>query len=84
MLGIHEGSEADTADWKPLKRERPELLKPMQLVGTSAGFRELLAKGADHMHSLWSPRIAPAVRDIDTFWLHQRRRGLATRSAPMH
>jgi uncharacterized protein len=82
--GFMKGVRLDTAGWKPLKRERPDLLQPLQLFGTSAGFRELDAGGADKMHALWSPRITPAVRDIYAFWLPHRRRGLPSRGTPMH
>lgn len=84
--GFIKGLRLDTAGWKPLKRERPELLKPLELFGTSAGFRELDAGGADKMHALWSPRIEPAVRDIYAFWLPHRRRTLTAHGgrAPMH
>ena len=84
--GFIKGLRLDTAGWKPLKRERPELLKPLELFGTSAGFRELDARGADKMHALWSPRIEPAVRDIYAFWLPHRRRMLTAHGGrpPMH
>ena len=82
--GFIKGMRLDTVGWKPLRRERPELLKPLKLFGTNAGFRELDAGGADKMHALWSPRIAPAVRDIHTYWLPHRRRILGSRGAPMH
>ncbi len=82
--GFMRGVRLDTPGWKPLKRDRPELLKPLQLFGTRAGFRELDAGGADRMHALWSPRIAPAVRAIYAFWLPHRHRVLGARGAPMH
>jgi len=84
--GFMKGLKLDTAGWKPLKRERPDLLKPLRLFGTSAGFRELDAGGADKMHALWSPRIEPAVRDIYAFWLPHRRRTLTAHGGrvPMH
>jgi uncharacterized protein len=71
--GFIKGVRLSSAAWKPLKRERPELLKPMELFGTRAGFRELDAEGAVAMHSKWSPKIAPAVRAIHAYWLPQRR-----------
>ena len=80
--GFMKGLKLDAAGWKPLKREQPELLKPLQLFGTRAGFRELDAGGADKMHALWSPRIASAVRDIHTFWLPHRQRVLAEQRGP--
>lgn len=82
--GFMKGLRLDTVGWKPLKRERPELLKPLQLFGTSAGFRELDAGGADKMHALWSPRIEPAVRDIHAFWLPYRRRSVAESRGTRH
>jgi Uncharacterised protein family (UPF0149) len=71
--GFLKGIRLDAAAWKPLKRERPELLKPLELFGTRAGWRELKAGGDARMHATWSPRIAPAVREIHTFWLAHRR-----------
>jgi predicted nucleotidyltransferase len=50
------GVRLNSAEWKPLKRERPELLKPLELFGTTAGFRELDAGGAAVMHRKWSPK----------------------------
>jgi uncharacterized protein len=82
--GFMKGVRLDTGGWKPLKRERPDLLKPLQLFGTSAGFRELDTGGADKMHALWSPRITPAVRDIYAFWLPHRRQALSSRGPSMH
>jgi len=86
VLGIHEGAQARYGGLEALKRERPDLLKPLQLFGTSAGFRELDAGGADKMHALWSPRIEPAVRDIHAFWLPHGRRTMTAHGgpAPMH
>lgn len=40
--------------------------------------------GADRMHALWSPRIAPAVREIHAFWLRHRRRTLSAGTAQTH
>ena len=82
--GFIKGVRLDTTGWKPLKRERPDLMKPLELFGTSAGFRELDAGGADKMHALWSPRIGPAVRDIHAFWLPHRQRLLAQRLGSHH
>lgn len=82
--GFMKGLRLNSVGWKPLKRECPELLKPLQLFGTSAGFRELDAGGADRMHASWSPRIAPAVRNIYIYWLPYRRRVLAERRGPQH
>jgi hypothetical protein len=63
----------DAEGWKPLKRERPDLLKPMELFGTRAGWRKLEADGEAAMHATWSVRIAPAMRDIYAYWLPYRR-----------
>ena len=82
--GFMKGMRLDAAAWNSLKRERPELLKPLHLFGTKAGFRELDAGGADKMHALWSPRIAPAVRNIHLYWLPYRRLVTAGRGGTQH
>jgi uncharacterized protein len=71
--GFIKATRLDTEGWKPLKRERPDLLKPMELFGTRAGWRKLEAGGEAAMHATWSVRIAPAVRDIYAYWLPYRR-----------
>jgi uncharacterized protein len=71
--GFIKGMRMDPEGWKPLKRERPELLKPMELFGTRAGWRKLEAGGEEVMHAIWSVRIAPAVRAIHAYWLPYRR-----------
>jgi len=71
--GFLKGMRLDAPAWKPLKRERPELLKPLELFGTRAGWRELKAGSDAQMHATWSPRITPAVREIHAFWLPRRR-----------
>jgi uncharacterized protein len=71
--GFMKGVRLNSAAWKSLKRERPELLKPMELFGTTAGFRELDASGAVAMHRKWSPKITPAVRAIHAYWMPKRR-----------
>jgi hypothetical protein len=68
----------DSAGWKPLKRECPDLLKPIELFGTRSGWREREAGGEAAMHATWSPRIAPTVREIYAFWLPHRRQVLAS------
>ena len=83
-FGFMKGVRLDAAGWKPLKRERPDLLKPLELFGTRAGFRELDAGGADRMHAQWSPRIAPAVREIHAYWLPRRARAFAARDPHVH
>ena len=70
--GFVKGMRLDPEGWKPLKRARPDLLKPIQLFGTRAGWRQIEAGGAPEMHATWSARIAPAVRDIHAFWLPYR------------
>ncbi len=57
---------------KPLKQSRPDLLKPIQLFGSPAGWKELKAGGDAKMHKAWSPRIAPCVRAIYQYWLPAR------------
>jgi uncharacterized protein len=75
--GFVKGMRMDSEAWKPLKRERPELLMPMELFGTRAGWRKLEAGGEAAMHATWSVRIAPAVRAIHAYWLPYRRAALA-------
>ena len=75
--GFMKGMRLDAAGWKQLGRERPELLRPFQLFGTRAGWRELAAGDEAKMHATWSVRVAPAVRDIYAFWLPRRRAQLA-------
>jgi hypothetical protein len=58
------------------------LLKPIELFGTRAGYRELDAGGAAAMHTKWSPRIAPAVREIHAYW--QAARSGPAIEAPSH
>jgi uncharacterized protein len=72
-MGFLKGMRLDAPAWKPLKRERPDLLKPMELFGTKAGWRALEAGGETAMHATWSPRIAPAVRAIHQFWIPYRK-----------
>jgi hypothetical protein len=68
----------DATGWTPLKRERPDLLRPIKLFGTPGGWHECEAGGEVKMHATWSPRIAPAVRDIYAFWLPHRKKALAS------
>lgn len=72
-FGFMKGMRLDIAGWKPLMRERPDLLKPLQLFGTRAGWRELEAGGEVKMHRIWSTKITPAVREIHRFWIPHRR-----------
>jgi len=70
--GFIKGTRLDTPGWKPLQRERPDLLRPIELFGTRAGWRELAAGGEAELHAIWSVRVAPAVRDIHAYWLPYR------------
>jgi len=72
-MGFLKGMRLDAAAWKPLKQQRPDLLKPLQLFGTRAGWNELEAGGEERMHRIWSRKIAPAVRQIHAFWAPHRR-----------
>jgi len=71
--GFLKGMRLDTAAWRPLKQQRPDLLKPLLLFGTRAGWNELEAGGEERMHRIWSRKIAPAVRQIHAFWVPHRR-----------
>lgn len=71
--GFMKGIRVNSAEWKPLKRDRPDLLRPIELFGTTAGFRELDAGDPVAMHREWSRKIAPAVRGIHEYWLPKRR-----------
>lgn len=71
--GFVKGMRVESVAWKALRRERPDLLKPMELFGTRAGWRKLEAGGEAAMHATWSVRIAPAVREIHAYWLPYRR-----------
>jgi uncharacterized protein len=83
-VGFMRGVRMDSSSWRPLMRERPELLKPIELFGTRAGWREMKAGGEATMHATWSPRIAPAVREIYAFWLPHRRRVVAAAGVRTH
>ena len=71
-VGFLKGMRMDAAGWKLLQRERPEFLKPMQLFGSPAGWREMKAAGDTLMHTKWSQKITPAVRAIYQYWLPHR------------
>jgi uncharacterized protein len=71
-VGFLKGMRLDSVGWKPLKRERPEILKPIELFGSKAGWRELKAGGDEAMHRRWSPKITPAVRAIHAYWIPHR------------
>jgi uncharacterized protein len=70
--GFLKGLRLDTNGWKPLKRERPELLKPFELFGSRAGWAECEAGGDEQMHRLWSPKVTSAVKDIHAYWIPHR------------
>ena len=70
--GFVKGMRVDTEGWKPLRRERRDLLKPIELFGTRAGRHKLDEGGEAAMHATWSVRIAPAVREIHAYWLPYR------------
>jgi hypothetical protein len=46
------GVRLDAAVWKQLVRDHPELLKPIELFGTAAGFREIDAGAPAKMHDI--------------------------------
>jgi uncharacterized protein len=72
-VGFLKGMRLDSAAWKPLKKDRPELLKPLELFGSRAGWKEIDATGDPaQMHKRWSPKITPAVREIHQYWLAVR------------
>lgn len=79
--GFMKGMRLDAAGWKQLGHERAELLRPLQLFGTRAGWRELSAGDEARMHATWSVRVAPAVREIYAYWLPQRRAQIAPEDA---
>jgi uncharacterized protein len=71
-FGFLKGMRLDARGWKPLKRERPELLKPIELFGSPAGWKECEAGGDEKMHGRWSPKVTPAVRAIHAYWIPHR------------
>jgi uncharacterized protein len=83
-VGFLKGMRLDTAGWRPLKQQRPDLLKPLQLFGSSAGWRKLEAGGEAKMHRTWSGKIAPAVREIHRFWLPHRRARYDAHGVQLH
>lgn len=80
--GFLKGMRLDAAGWKRLKKARPELLKPMELFGSRAGWRELRAGDAEKLHRTWSKRIAPAVREIHAYWLPYRHAAVLSDTSP--
>ena len=79
-VGFIKGTRLDTEGWTPLKQQRPELLKPIELFGTRTGWREFEASGEEAMHATWSPKITPAVRAIYQFWLPHRQMAMSPAS----
>jgi len=71
-LGFLKGMRLDAQGWKPLKRERPELLKPIELFGSPTGWKECEAGGEEKMHRRWSPKVTPAVKAIHAYWVPHR------------
>jgi uncharacterized protein len=82
--GFLKGMRLDSRGWKLLKRERSDLLKPIELFGSPAGWEECAAAGDKKMHRLWSPKVTPAVKAIHAYWIphrlaqHRRQSGATT------
>jgi uncharacterized protein len=70
--GFMKGLRLNAPAWRPLRRDHPDLLKPLQLLGTRAGQRTIAAGDAVALHGKWSRQVAPAVRAIHAYWLPQR------------
>jgi uncharacterized protein len=70
--GFLKGLRLDPKGWKPLKRERPDLLGPIELFGSPAGWEECEAGGEEKMHRLWLPKVTPAVKAIHAYWIPHR------------
>jgi len=70
--GFLKGMRLDAQGWKPLKRDRPELLKPIELFGSPAGWKECEAGGEEKMHRRWSPKVTPAIKAIHAYWIPHR------------
>jgi uncharacterized protein len=84
-VGFLKGVRFVASGWKPLKRERPELLKPIELFGSKAGWKELEAGGDEKMHRRWSPKITPTVRAIHAYWVpHRMAQYRQLRGEPLH
>jgi len=66
------GLRLDAKGWKPLKRERPDLLRPIEFFDSPAGWEECEAGGDEKMHRLWSPKVTPAVKAIYAYWIPHR------------
>lgn len=72
-FGFLKGMRVDAPSWKPMKAEHPELLRPLQLFGAPAGWKEIASGAGASIHRKWSPKVAPAVRAIHQFWMPYRR-----------
>lgn len=70
--GFLKSVRLDARGWDPLRRERPDLLRPIELFGSPAGWKECEIAGEEKMHRRWSPKIAPAVRAIHAYWIPHR------------
>lgn len=71
-VGFLKGIRLDAAAWKPLKKQRPELLKPIELFGSPRGWKEISAGDGVAIHKKWSPKITPSVRAIHQYWVPYR------------
>ena len=80
-FGFLKGVRLDTAELKPLKKERPDLLRPIQLFGSHAGWKQLRAGDPVTLHKQWSPKVAPAARAIYQFWIPYREAPFSERAA---
>ena len=66
-FGFLKGVRLDTAEWKPLKKERPDLLRPIQLFGSPSGWKEIKTGDSVALHKKWSRKVTPAVRAVHHF-----------------
>ena len=71
-VGFLKGIRLDAAAWKPLKKRRPELLKPIELFGSPRGWKEISAGDGVAIHKKWSPKITTSVRAIHQYWVPDR------------
>jgi Uncharacterised protein family (UPF0149) len=69
-VGFIKGMRMDATGWTPLKRERPDLLRPIKLFGTRGGWHECEAggevKNARYMVAAHCARGAGYPRVLDT------------------
>jgi uncharacterized protein len=80
--GFVKGMRLAPRAWRDLKREAPELVRPMELFGTAAGWKALEAGGEVAMHAKWWSRIAPAVRALYRRRIAQDERASAPVASP--